>query len=365
MEEGMGSDLLDGQLRLLIAAGGSDLHVKAGVPPRFRINGALVVANGAPVLRPEDTEAMAAAVMPDHVAEHFRQAHQADFAYVLDRNSRFRVNVYRQRHTVALVFRRVGTTLGTVAELNLPPVVERLADEPRGLVLVTGPTGSGKSTTLAAMLEHINQTRAVNIITLEDPIEFVHDDRMASVSQREMGVDFIDFTSGLRAALRQDPDVIFVGEMRDAETVDTALRAAATGHLVLSALHTESATETANRIVDFFPRQQTTQIRAVLAGALRGTVCQRLVVRADGHGRVPVVETMVVNGRIQQCLLDPVLTERIEEILAEGEYYGMQTFDQHLAKLLESGTIDLPTALVAATNPHDLQVHLLRSGLVT
>jgi twitching motility protein PilT len=259
----------------------------------------------------------------------------------------------------------VGTTLGTVAELNLPPVVERLADEPRGLVLVTGPTGSGKSTTLAAMLEHINQTRAVNIITLEDPIEFVHDDRMASVSQREMGVDFIDFTSGLRAALRQDPDVIFVGEMRDAETVDTALRAAATGHLVLSALHTESATETANRIVDFFPRQQTTQIRAVLAGALRGTVCQRLVVRADGHGRVPVVETMVVNGRIQQCLLDPVLTERIEEILAEGEYYGMQTFDQHLAKLLESGTIDLPTALVAATNPHDLQVHLLRSGLVT
>jgi twitching motility protein PilT len=188
---------------------------------------------------------------------------------------------------------------------------------------------------------------------------------MASVSQREMGVDFIDFTSGLRAALRQDPDVIFVGEMRDAETVDTALRAAATGHLVLSALHTESATETANRIVDFFPRQQTTQIRAVLAGALRGTVCQRLVVTADGRGRVPVVETMVVNGRIQQCLMDPVLTERIEEILAEGEYYGMQTFDQHLAKLLEDGTIDLPTALVAATNPHDLQVHLLRSGLVT
>jgi twitching motility protein PilT len=273
--------------------------------------------------------------------------------------------VYRQRHTVALVFRRVGTTLGTVAQLHLPPIVERLADERRGLVLVTGPTGSGKSTTLAAMIEHINATRDVNVITLEDPIEYLHDDRKASVSQREMGVDFLDFTSGLRAALRQDPDVIFVGEMRDAETVDTALRAAATGHLVLSALHTESATETANRIVDFFPRHQGAQIRAVLAGALRGTVCQRLVIKADGSGRVPVVETMVVNGRIQQCILDPALTDRISEILAEGDFYGMQTFDQHLAQLLEQGVIDIQTALVAATNPHDLQVRLLRTGVVT
>ena len=359
----MGSDLLNGQLRLLIRAGGSDLHVKAGVQPRIRVDGALVIPDGAPVLQPEDTQAMAEAIMPAHVAEHFAAAHHADFAYVLDGRDRFRVNVYRQRHTVALVFRRVGATLGTVAQLNLPPVVQRLADEPRGLVLVTGPTGSGKSTTLAAMIEHINATRPVNIITLEDPIEYVHDDRAASVSQREMGVDFKDFTSGLRAALRQDPDVIFVGEMRDAETVDTALRAAATGHLVLSALHTESATETTNRIVDFFPRHQAPQIRAVLAGALRGTICQRLVVRADAPGRLPVVETMLVNGRVQQCIMDPVLTERIEEILAEGEYYGMQTFDQHLERLLAAGVIDMPTALVAATNPHDLRVRLMRAGI--
>jgi twitching motility protein PilT len=261
------------------------------------------------------------------------------------------------------VFRRVGTFLATVAELNLPPVVERLADEARGLVLVTGPTGSGKSTTLAAMIQRVNLTKAVNIITLEDPVEFIHDDQMASVSQRELGVDFLDFTSGLRAALRQDPDLIFVGEMRDAETVDTALRAAATGHLVLSALHTESATETANRIVDFFPRHQAPQVRAVLAGALRGTVCQRLVPRADGSGRVPVVETMVVNGRIQQALLDAGHTDRLTEIIAEGEYYGMQTFDQHLLELIKSGTIDMTAALAAASNPHDLRVHLTRAGL--
>jgi twitching motility protein PilT len=361
----MGHNELDRLLRLLVRAGGSDLHLKAGVRPRFRVDGSLVARDDAPLLQPADTEAMAMAIMPEHVAESFRAAHQADFAYVLDNDDRFRVNAYRQRHTVAMVFRRVGTRLGTAAELHLPPVVERLADEPRGLVLVTGPTGSGKSTTLAAMIERINQTKAVNVVTLEDPIEFIHDDRVASVSQREMGVDFVDFTSGLRAALRQDPDVIFVGEMRDAETVDTALRAAATGHLVLSALHTESATETANRIVDFFPRHQAMQVRAVLAGALRGTVCQRLVVRADGKGRVPVVETMVVNGRIQQCLLDEAQLDRMSEIIAEGEYYGMQTFDQHLVQLLDAGTIDVPTAMGAATNPHDLRVRLLRAGTLS
>jgi twitching motility protein PilT len=361
----MGEQSLDQLLRRLVGAGGSDLHVKAGVRPRLRVDGTLVAPDDLPVLRPEDTEAMAASIMPAHLAELFASVHHADFAYVLDGRERFRVNAYRQRHTVALVFRRVGTRLGTIADLHLPPVVQRLADEPRGLVLVSGPTGSGKSTTLAAMIEHINVSRPVNIITLEDPVEFIHDDNVASVSQREMGVDFVDFTSGLRAALRQDPDVIFVGEMRDAETVDTALRAAATGHLVLSALHTETATETANRIVDFFPRHQAPQVRAVLAGALRGTVCQRLVVRADGRGRVPVVETMVVNGRIQQCLLDVGQLDRIAEIIAEGEYYGMQTFDQHLAQLIEAHVIDLPAALAAATNPHDLRVRLLRSGTLS
>ena len=361
----MGHELLDRFLRLLINAGGSDLHVKAGVRPRFRIDGALVVPDGAPLLRPDDTDAIAAAVIPEHVRAEFAATHQADFAYILDGTLRFRVNAYRQRHTVAMVFRRVGTDLGTVADLNLPPVVERLGDEPRGLVLVTGPTGSGKSTTLAAMIEHINRTRPVNVITLEDPVEFIHDDRVAAVSQREMGVDFLDFTSGLRAALRQDPDVIFVGEMRDAETVEVALRAANTGHLVLSAVHTETATETTSRIVDFFPENQSMTVRTVLAGALKGIVCQRLVHRADGKGRVPVVETMVCNGRIQQCILDPAQTEKIASIIAEGEYYGMQTFDQHLAALFADGVIDLPTAMSAATSPHDLRVALLRAGHLT
>ena len=361
----MGHELLDRYLRLLINAGGSDLHIKAGVRPRFRVDGTLVVPDGAPLLRPDDTDAIVAAVMPAHLQESFAATHQADFAYILDGTQRFRVNAYRQRHTVALVFRRVGTDLGTVADLNLPPVVERLADESRGLVLVTGPTGSGKSTTLAAMIEHINQTRPVNIVTLEDPVEFLHDDRVAAVSQREMGVDFVDFTSGLRAALRQDPDVIFVGEMRDAETVEVALRAANTGHLVLSAVHTETAVETANRVVDFFPEHQNTQVRTVLAGALRGIVCQRLVHRADGKGRVPVVETLVNNGRIQQCILDPMQTDKLASIIAEGEYYGMQTFDQHLAQLFAEGVVDLPTAMSAATSPHDLRVALLRSGHLT
>ena len=358
----MGHELLDRFLRLLINAGGSDLHIKAGVRPRFRVDGVLVVPDGAPMFRPHDTDEIAHAVMPEHLRENFAATHQADFAYILDGSQRFRVNAYRQRHTIAMVFRRVGTELGTVADLNLPPVVERLADEARGLVLVTGPTGSGKSTTLAAMIEHINRTRPVNIITLEDPVEFLHDDRIAAVSQREMGVDFVDFTSGLRAALRQDPDVIFVGEMRDAETVEVALRAANTGHLVLSAVHTETATETANRVVDFFPEHQAMEVRIVLAGALRGIVCQRLVHRADGKGRVPVVETMVVNGRIQHCILDPLETDKIASIIAEGEYYGMQTFDQHLAQLFTDGLIDLPTAMSAATSPHDLRVGLLRSG---
>ena len=361
----MAHEVLDRFLRLLINAGGSDLHVKAGVRPRFRIDGILVVPDGAPRLRPDDTDEIAAAVMPEHLMENFDATHQADFAYILDGAERFRVNAYRQRHTVAMVFRRVGTELGTIADLNLPPVVERLADEARGLVLVTGPTGSGKSTTLAAMIEHINRTRPVNIITLEDPVEFLHDDRVAAVSQREMGVDFVDFTSGLRAALRQDPDVIFVGEMRDVETVEVALRAANTGHLVLSAVHTETATETANRVVDFFPEHQSAQVRTVVAGALKGTICQRLVPRADGKGRVPVVETMVVNGRIQHCILDPMQTDKIAEIIAEGDYYGMQTFDQHLARLFQDGVIDLPTAMAAATHPHDLRVALLKSGHLT
>ena len=231
-------------------------------------------------------------------------------------------------------------------------------------MLVTGPTGSGKTTTLAAMINHINQTRACHIITVEDPIEYLHTDAAAAIDQREVGFDTDTFSSAMRVILRQDPDVILVGEMRDPETVFTALTAAETGHLVFSTLHTTTATETVNRIVDFFPPHQHRQIRLSLASALTGTVCQRLIPRADGKGRVPALEVMVVNGRIQQAIADPLLTAEIDQIIADGEYYGMQTFDQALAQLLANGEVDLREAMNAASNPHDLKVMLERLGIV-
>jgi twitching motility protein PilT len=231
-------------------------------------------------------------------------------------------------------------------------------------VLVTGPTGSGKTTTLAAMIDHINHIRACHIVTIEDPVEYLHRDDLAAIEQREVGFDTESFSSAMRVVLRQDPDVIFIGEMRDPETVYAALTAAETGHLVLSTLHTTNATESVNRVVDFFPPHQQGQVRVSLAGALRGTICQRLVPRLDGRGRVPAVEVMVVNGRIQQAILDPIQTSEIEQIIVDGEYYGMQTFDQALAKYLQQGVIDLREAMNTATNPHDLKVMLERMGVL-
>jgi twitching motility protein PilT len=250
-------------------------------------------------------------------------------------------------------------------DLGLPIVLARLANEPRGLVLVTGPTGSGKTTTLAAMIDHINSTREVHVVTIEDPIEVLHNDQLASIEQREIGVDTASFSSAMRAAMRQDPDVILVGEMRDEETVAAALSAAETGHLVLSTLHTIDATETVNRIVDFFPPHKQKQVRLALAGALKGIVCQRLVPRADKEGRVAALEVMVANGRIAQCIAEPQLGGDISEIIADGEYYGMQTFDQHLAKLVEQGVVDMEGASLGATNLHDLRVALNRKGVVS
>jgi twitching motility protein PilT len=265
---------------------------------------------------------------------------------------------------VAMIFRLVRGASSSFADLGLPDVVGRLALEHRGLVLVTGPTGSGKTTTLAAMIDHINRSRECHIITIEDPIEVLHSDRMASINQREIGVDADSFGSAMRAAMRQDPDVIFVGEMRDEETVAAALSAAETGHLVLSTLHTIDASETVNRIVDFFPPHQQQQIRMALAGSLRGSICQRLVPRADGVGRVPALEVMVMNGRIQQCIIDPSTIGDLHEIVAEGDFYGMQTFDQSLVQLLEQGSIDLRGAMTAASRPHDLKIMLQKRGLV-
>ena len=342
----------------------SDLHVKVGSQPRIRVHGTLLRLQEEPVLTHEMTAEMADAIMRPEVADQFRARNEADFAYAIPNCGRFRVNVFRQRGSVAMIFRRVRTSAASFDTLGLPEVVGRLANEHRGLVLVTGPTGSGKTTTLAAMIDHINRTREVHIVTIEDPIEVLHKDDLAEINQREIGFDTNDFASAMRAAMRQDPDVILVGEMRDQETVAAALSAAETGHLVFSTLHTIDATETVNRIVDFFPPHQQNQIRVALAGSLRGTICQRLVPTADGVGRVPALEVMVVNGRIQQCIIDPQRTGDIHEIVADGEYYGMQTFDQSLVKLYQAGAIDLRGAMMTASNPHDLKVMLQQRGLV-
>jgi twitching motility protein PilT len=351
-------------LTLLDQWDGSDLHLKAGAPPRMRINGELRTLVDELPLTPEDTAAIVSSIAPPRVAESFLRHHEVDFAYSVPGLARFRVNAFYQRSTVALVFRRVRAAPASRQELGLPEVVYELASEQRGLVLVTGPTGSGKTTTLASMVDHINRTRPCHIVTIEDPIEYLHRDQLAAIEQREVGFDTDSFASAMRVVLRQDPDVILVGEMRDQETAFAALTAAETGHLVMTTLHTINATETITRIVDFFPPHQQQQIRVSLAGSLRGTIAQRLVRKADGSGRVAALEIMVANGRIRQCILDAEATSDIEQIVAEGDYYGMRTFDQSLATLMEEGVITLQEALESATNPHDLRVVLERRGLV-
>jgi twitching motility protein PilT len=360
---GVPHERLDGFLRALSESSGSDLHVKAGSPPRLRVNGQLKKIEGEDSLTPAETVEMAEAIMRPDVLERFAESSDGDFAYAIQGVGRFRVNAFRQRSSVALIFRMVRTSATSFEELGLPDVVGRLALEHRGLVLVTGPTGSGKTTTLAAMIDHINTTRECHIITIEDPIEVLHNDRLAEINQREIGVDADSFASAMRAAMRQDPDVILVGEMRDEETVAAALSAAETGHLVLSTLHTIDATETVNRIVDFFPPHQQHQVRMALAGSIKGSICQRLVQTVDGTGRVPALEVMVANGRIQQCIIDPKMTGEMHDIIADGEYYGMQTFDQALVRLLEEGKIDMRGALAAASKPHDLKVVLQQKGI--
>jgi len=355
---------LDRLLALLAQWEGSDLLLKAGATPRMRIDGELRQLSNEQPFTPEEILLVVEGIMPPRTAEIFEQKHEADFAYSVPGIGRFRTNAFYQRGTVAIVMRRVRPSPGTAEELRLPRVIYDLADESRGLVMVTGPTGSGKTTTLATMIDHINRTRPCHIVTIEDPIEYLHRDQIAAIEQREVGFDTDTFASAMRVVLRQDPDVILVGEIRDPETAYAALSAAETGHLVLTTLHTINATETIHRMVDFFPPYQQAQIRVSLAGALRGTIAQRLVRRSDGTGRVPALEVMVANGRIRQCIADPDLTSEIEEIVADGEYYGMQTFDQSLAELLQQGVVTLQEALSVASNPHDLRVLLERRGLV-
>ena len=350
-------------LRALIESGGSDLHCKVGSPPRIRVDGRLRRLD-APVLTATDTEHMVHEVLRSDLVEDFENTNEADFAYAMEGVGRFRVNAFRQRGTAGLVFRSVSIGAIPLSSLHLPEVVAPLALEPRGLVLVTGPTGSGKTTTLAAMVDHINTNREVHVVTIEDPIEVVHEDKIAMINQREVHVDTGSFANAMRAAMRQDPDVILVGEMRDMETVRAAISAAETGHFVMSTLHTVDSEETISRIIDFFPPHEQRQVRLSLAGALRGILCQRLVPKADGQGRAVAMEICINTGRVAEAISDAEKTSMIGQLVAEGGYYGMQTFDQHLTRLFAEGQVTLDAALASSSNPHDLVVELRRLGLV-
>jgi twitching motility protein PilT len=352
----------NGWLDQLMSGGGSDLHVKVGSPPMLRMPEGLVRLDRAPISGQESAE-IAEEIIPDERRERFHENGEVDFAYSVPNVGRFRVNVFRQRGSVSMVLRKLRFGGPSFEELGLPDAVRRIADEHRGLILVTGPTGSGKTTTLASMIGYINKTKPVHIVTIEDPIEVLHRDDVGSVNQREIGTDTQDFLVALRAALRQDPDVILIGEMRDTETVRAALAAAETGHLVLSTLHTIDATETVNRILDFFPPHQQRQIRQTMAASLRGIVCQRLVPTVDGQ-KAAALEILINNGRVAERIIDVEKTHEIPDVIADGGYYGMQTFDQSLLELVKSGRVSLESAMKAVTNQHDFELALEQAGLM-
>ncbi len=354
---------LDHALRYLIAAEGSDLHLKVPAYPLVRLHGKLEPIADTERLAPQDTERVLHEMLndPNKLAE-FEAENEVDFSYALEGLARFRVNAFRQKGFVSLVLRAIPVNIKSIEELSLPPVITRLAEEERGIILLTGTTGSGKSTTLAAMIDHMNRTMHKHIVTIEDPIEFLHPDRNSIVNQREVGQDTASFKRALRRVLRQDPDVILVGEMRDEETVQTALSAAETGHLVLSTLHTVDASESINRIIDFFEPHQQSQARAMIAGTLKGIVSQRLVRTADGNGRIATAEILVMTGRVHDMILDPKLTGQLPEVISEGGYYGMQTFDQHLLQHLEAGRITMEEAFHVATSPHDFKLMVAAAG---
>ncbi len=341
-------------LKIALKGGASDIHLKSGLPPIFRVDGALVPLKNAERLLPDQLEVITRGIMNPVQKERFETNHECDLAYGIAGLGRFRVNVFQQRGTIGVVFRVIPFGVKTIEQLYLPKVVESVANEQRGLILVTGTTGSGKSTTLAAMIEHINSNRTCHIMTIEDPIEFLIRDRRSIVNQREIGVDTNSFSNALRAALRQDPDVILVGEMRDFETIETALLAAETGHLVLSTLHTLDATETINRIVSVFPPYQQKQVRLQLTSILRGVISQRLVPRADGKGRVPALEVMVTTARVRELITDKDRTKELHDAIAKGfTSYGMQTFDQSLMQLVKQNLVTYEEALKHVSNPDD------------
>jgi twitching motility protein PilT len=353
---------IDAALMRVIEVEGSDLHLKVPARPVIRRHGKLEPIGGEP-LRPEDTERTLFHMLTDEAKlESFRAEREVDFSYSIPGVARFRVNAFVQRGSVSLVARAIPFQVKSVAELLLPPVITEIADEERGLILLTGTTGSGKSTTLASMIDHINDHYAKHIVTIEDPVEFLHKDKRSIINQREVGEDTASFARALRRVLRQDPDVILVGEMRDEETVRTALSAAETGHLVLSTIHTVDASESVNRIIDFFPQTEQRQARAMLAGTLKAVVSQRLVRTPDRQGRVATCEILRMTGRVRDMIMDPGETGRLPEVVAEGAYYGMQTFDQALLQHVQAGRVSMEDALKAATHPHDFKLLVSSDG---
>ena len=344
-------------LGLALKSRASDVHFKAGLPPIYRIDGALRPLPKAPRIGPDQTLQMALDIMNEQQRERFEKVHEADLSYGVPGLGRFRVNIFAQRGSVSMVFRAIPFEIKSLDDLQLPPVLKKIVMEPRGLILVTGATGSGKSTTLAAMIDYINLHRTAHIVTVEDPIEYLHRDKKSIINQREVGFDTESFDVALKSALRQDPDVILVGEMRDYETIETAITAAETGHLVLSTLHTVDAPETINRIISVFPPHQQRQVRLQLAAILKGVVSQRLVPRADGKGRVAAVEVMVSSARVRELIDDKEKTRLLRDAIAQGYVsYGMQTFDQSLMGLLQRKLITFDEALRQCSNPDDFKL---------
>ena len=342
----------------MVRRNGSDLLLKVGRPPTVRVNGDLAGLDFPP-LRPEDLKALAEQIMTPRQVKEFAEKKEADFAIGVPGVGRFRTNIYQQRGTLAFAFRAIPYEVKTIRELRLPPVLEEIASRPRGLVLVTGITGSGKSTALAAMVNHVNQNRRVNVITIEDPIEFLHRDQMANISQREVGSDTLTFAAALRHVLRQDPDVILIGEIRDADTLDTALKAADTGHLVFSTLHTTDATQTINRVISFYPPHQHQEIRSLLSTALQAVVCLRLVPKKDGSGRVPAAEVLINTAAVADNIRDIEKALNIPDLIAEGTIsYGMQSFDQSLMKWYREGVISYESALFYSSNPSEFALRV-------
>lgn len=350
---------IDDLLRLACGHAASDLHLKVGAFPVMRIGGELHPVQDAPRLKPEDTLDMAFSMMSNRQKQRFKEVSEVDIGYGVSGLGRFRANIFQQRGTVSIVLRVIPDHTKSTAQLGLPSVIDKVAEERRGLILVTGATGSGKSTTLAAMIDTINSTRSGHIVTIEDPIEFLHRDKQSFVTQREVDVDTRSFADALRGALRQDPDVILVGEMRDHETIETALTAAETGHLVLSTLHTLDATETITRIVSSFPSHQQKSVRIQLAGILKAVISMRLVRAAKGAGRVPAIEVLVSTGTIRDHIINEEKTYMIREAIAAGtSQYGMQTFDQSLFQLLQSRLITQEEALHNATNADEFKMRI-------